>query len=243
MRKNTRCKILHIILACYYFMKSSTNLAVQSFDSYRSGWFSHLMKNIIVFIAGNLLLQYAFSMQNHSDNESVNFSELRTEIPASAKISDSAHQIRIKIDVDDVSYKEFAYLLQQLGKNGFFNIILSYKDRLLDISSNGMEWKIPVCLPGSFEKNKTRFPFLKEINTEGEKFIILYWKINNPGMREESARDVEQFHRYISSLPTNDIGFSFVIDSKVSVKILLEYILAIPDHVNIKGFLFNNPSD
>lgn len=198
------------------------------------------MTNILILIVGSLLIPSVFSMQHYSDNESVNLSELRKEIPASAKIPDSPHQIRIKIDVDDVSYKEFAYLLQQLGKNGFFNIILSYKDRLLDISSNGMEWKIPVCLPGSFEKNKTRFPFLKEIIMEEGKYVILYWKINNPGLREETTRDVEQFQRYISSLQTNDIGFSFVIDSKVSVKILLEYILAIPDHVNRKGFLFNN---
>lgn len=195
------------------------------------------MKNKFIFL-GIFFIQNVFSMQNSSENVEISLSILKEESSVCEKIlSKKLSNLCVNIDRENVSYKEFSHLLQRLYEKGIFNITVNYKGRILDISSKGMEWDIPVELPNSSKAKECRFPSVKEIKTEQGKYIIIYWKINNV---LDKKSDMKEFSKFICSSKIRNIGLFFVIDSNVTIKDLMEYFLLIPVNINIRGVLFDN---
>lgn len=192
------------------------------------------MKTILIFIVG-LIFSNEFPIQTTSDSSIVNLSELKTMSLYETKYKNI---LTINIDIDDMQYQEFSVLLSQLYRNGIFNIALYYRGTTLDISSNGIELALPVQLKESPENKNDVLPCYKEINTEKKRYIVLFWEIK-PSEQQVTLSDIERFKQYIISLKIKDIGFSFVVDPKVSISILLDYILSIPDNIVIKGILLS----
>lgn len=148
---------------------------------------------------------------------------------------EKASEIHINIDREDILYKEFSCLLQRLYEKGIDTIFIKYKGKILDISSHGMEWKLPVKLPNSPKKEMRRFPFCEKIKTTQGCCMIVYWKVNI----HDRNIDIIKFSKYISSLEKKDLGISFIVDPNVPVKELMEYISSLPVSLNLKGILFN----
>lgn len=195
------------------------------------------MKNKFILL-GIFFIQNVFSMQNSSENVEISLSILKEESSMCEKIlSKKLSNLCVNIDRENVSYKEFSHLLQRLYEKGIFNITVNYKGRILDISSKGMEWDIPVELPNSSKEKECKFPSVKEIKNEQGKYTIIYWKINNV---LDKKSDMKEFSKIICSSKIKNIGLFFVIDSNVTIKELMEYFLLIPINVNIRGVLFNN---
>lgn len=192
------------------------------------------MKTILIFIVG-LIFSNEFPIQTTYDSSIINLSELKKMSLYETKYKNI---LTINIDTDDMQYQEFSVLLSRLYRNGIFNIALYYRGRTLDISSNGIEQALPVQLKESSENKNDVLPCYKEINTEKKRYIVLFWEIK-PSKRQVTLSDIERFKKYIISLKIKDIGFSFVVDPKVSISILFAYILSIPDNIVIKGILLS----
>lgn len=106
-------------------------------------------------------------MQNSSENVEISLSILKEESSMCEKIlSKKLSNLCVNIDRENASYKEFSHLLQRLYEKGIFNITVNYKGRILDISSKGMGWDIPVELPNSSKEKERKFSSFKEIKNE-----------------------------------------------------------------------------
>lgn len=193
------------------------------------------MNNKFIFL-GVFLIQNVFSV-SFLEKKGIPISILKEENLICEKSPIKLSNLCINIDREDVSYKEFSHMLQRLYKKGVFNISVNYKGKILDISSNGMEWDIPVELPNLSKEKESKFSSIREIKTEQGRYSLIYWEIDKIRDKEN---DMEEFRKIICSLKTNNIGLFFSIDSDVTINEFLDYFLLIPDNVNIRGCLFNN---
>ncbi len=112
------------------------------------------MKSKFIFL-GAFFIQNVFSMQSPSEKVEIPLSILKEENSICERNTPKKlSNLCIKIDRENVSYKVFSHLLQRLYEKGIFNITVNYKGKILDISSKGMEWDIPVELPNSSKKKE-----------------------------------------------------------------------------------------
>ena len=82
-------------------------------------------------------------------------------------------------------------------------------------------------------------PFSKEINREKERYLVLFWKISSSDL-QLTLSDIARFKQYILSANRKDIGFVFIVDLKVSIRQLFDYILSIPNSVVTRGIIFSH---
>lgn len=192
------------------------------------------------YIPPSLLFLLAFSLQSSAETAEVNISEWEESAIRAAKDRNS-RAICLNIDTDDTSYREFSACVSRLYCDGFYDITVNYKGKLLNISSNGIENGLTVALPRSSEESSAdesaAYPFSKDICAESEPCTLVYHEITSSDS-QASRKDMEQFRQYVSSLKKKEIGLLLFIEDDVYVHTVFEYILSIRDKVNIKGILF-----
>lgn len=192
------------------------------------------------FFSSSLLFSLVFSLQASAEIAEVNISEWDESAISAAK-DENNRAISLNIDAEDVSYREFAACLSRLYGDGFYDITVNYKGKLLNISSNGIENGLIVTLPRSSSETSAdepaAYPFSEVISTESGPCTLVYHEITSSDP-QAAGKDMEQFRQYVLSLNRKEIGLLLFVEDAVSVSTVLEYILSIRDKVNIQGILF-----
>lgn len=200
------------------------------------------MNNMKRSLSLSLLGLLAFSLQAPAAVPEVKLSTWRENVPAErSKGGETGYCIRI--DREEVPYGEFSALLSHLAVSGYYDVVLSYRGKLIEISSNDLEngLRVAVAIPSDEAASEPSpdpsSPLFIESRTEEGSCPILRWTIAAADAQGR-AEDRERFRQLILASEKREMGFLFLVDPEVPVGALCDYITAIPAQVKIRGFLF-----
>ena len=196
--------------------------------------------NIILLLFLNVISSYNLFGKNAKKEIVVNVSNMINVEKAIFS------RICLYIDDDNVSWNNVLRYLIKINLIGLKEISICKNDKIIDISSNGIENDIKVSRP-SFDKKirndfKNKNFIIKSINHSRGNYILIYWPIN--AWRNDWIRkiDIMLFKRKIDSLRDKKIGLNFYIDKTVSVGDVFCYLSVLAPYRNCVGIVFSYDS-